>query len=279
MVQRVHRLSGMRAMVILAVLLVPSHVLAESSTQLVGQVTEAVTHRPLEGVVVTATAVGSQPQRTTTSTNGLYRFVLPDGGSYTMTFAFAENRFERIVPVDRGKIVTYDAPLKIAGEVIEVEDFKLPAVAAVPLRDPDRRLLPKYSDQAIEHDAWTKAWLLLDVDERGFVTRAKFLNRPGYDLEPIALEQVFATRFTPALDASGHPARSLLGWAIEWPSYWWVIALEGTAIKVPRSSLRHTPCRGSGGPWHMDSIHPTYRDCSRPDLSRATVERWIDAPK
>src|SRR6185503_12231859 len=33
------------------------------------------------------------------------------------------------------------------------------------------RIAPQYSDYMMEHDVWAKAWLLLDINERGVVTR------------------------------------------------------------------------------------------------------------
>ena len=39
-----------------------------------------------------------------------------------------------------------------------------------------QRIAPAYSDYAIEHDTWARAWLLLDISERGDVTRVKLLT-------------------------------------------------------------------------------------------------------
>ena len=160
------------------------------------------------------------------------------------------------------------------GEVIVIEPPpRPPAVHARALNDHPRKTLP-YSDRAIDSDAWTRAWLLLEIDPSGRVTRFKFLERPGYDLEPIAARQAFALRFSPARDAKGHPIRTWLVWGMEWPSYGWLIDMTGTAshmppmVGVPGHSLAaYVPCKGSG-PMDLGSIHPTYRDCSTPDLSK-----------
>jgi len=164
-----------------------------------------------------------------------------------------------------------EEPRVVPGEVINIRDHAPGYKPAAPLKDP--RIAPKYSGAAIEHDAWTRAWLLLDVDERGVVQRVKWLNRPGYDLEKIALDRVFATRFEPARTASGRAESSHLVYPIEWPSYWWIVAHEGIVTRIP-GSVGGVPCRGDG-PLNLDRAHPVYRDCSPPNLSKIRSEPWI----
>lgn len=145
------------------------------------------------------------------------------------------------------------------------------------------RKTPPYSDEAIERDAWTRAWLLLDIDARGNVTRFKFLKKPGYDLEGIATREVFGLRFEPARDHKGRPQRTWMVWGIEWPSYWWLVTRLGVASGMPpvvgfppRSMAAHVPCKGSG-PMNLGSLHPAYRDCSRPNLTRRhfAAQPWV----
>jgi hypothetical protein len=133
------------------------------------------------------------------------------------------------------------------------------------------RPAPEYSDSAIEHDAWEVAWMLLDIDESGRVTRTKFLKHPGHDLEKIAVRTALALQFEPAIAQDGKPARSYVIWPIEWPSYWWLVSRTGLATGIPDTS--HVPCRGSG-PLHLNSAHPVYRDCAPPDLHLANTEAW-----
>jgi hypothetical protein len=146
-----------------------------------------------------------------------------------------------------------------ADEVIEIHDH-----IREPAKAPEHAHL-RYSDAAIESNAWARAWLLVDIDSTGFVTRAKLLNAPGHDLDAIAIEQAFATRFTPARDRGGQPTASHMVWGIEWPAYWW-------------SQEHHmTPphCRGSG-PLQLGSLYGSvYRDCSEPDLAHAAAAPWI----
>ena len=50
-----------------------------------------------------------------------------------------------------------------------------------------------------------------------------------------------------------------------------------TIVGFPPRRLDHyVPCRGSG-PWAMGSVHPTYKDCSKPDLRKASTEKWVEA--
>ena len=165
-------------------------------------------------------------------------------------------------------------PVTVRGETIVIED-KAPKVVAPQPNKNYQRIAPRYSDIAIERDVWAKAWLVLALDERGTVTRVKLLKRPGYDLDQIAIDQAFKMKFAPAEDAFGRPMRSQLVWEIEWPSYGWMIAMEGLATRIPPGT-NSVPCAGSG-PLHMDSVHPVYRDCSVPDLAKAAAVPWITA--
>ena len=137
------------------------------------------------------------------------------------------------------------------------------------------RIAPQYSDWMMEHDVWAKAWLLLDIDEHGVVTRVKLLKKPGYDLDQIAIDRGFSMRFDPAEDINGNPMRTELVTPIEWPAFWWLITREGLATKIP-DYIDKVPCAGTG-PWKMGSIHKAYRDCSPPpDLSKLDAFPWIE---
>ncbi|HEY0254156.1 MAG TPA: hypothetical protein VGC41_21655 [Kofleriaceae bacterium] len=141
-----------------------------------------------------------------------------------------------------------------------------------------------YSDEAVLSDAWTRAWLVLEVNEQGVVERMKFLKRPGFDLDGIAIATAFAMTFTPARDQYDRPMRSHVIWPLEWPSAGWLVARNGIysaqhLVDVWGNPLENNvPCAGSG-PLQMDSIHPVYRDCSQPDLSKANTLPWIERPK
>jgi hypothetical protein len=169
---------------------------------------------------------------------------------------------------------------QVFGEVIVLEGRAPPTTPPRPTNVVKTRA-PPYSDRAILSDAWTKAWLLLEIDERGVVTRFKFLKRPGYDLETIATREAFRLRFEPAHDGGGRAMRSTMLWEIEWPSAWWLSTFVGTRSAMPkivgfpgRRQDHYVPCRGSG-PMNLGSIRPAYKDCSKPDLAKIKTEAWI----
>ena len=167
-----------------------------------------------------------------------------------------------------------DAPRQVRGETIEIHDHPPPKVQAKPVKN-YFRIAPHYSDYAIEHDTWAKAYLLLDINAQGHVERVKLLKHPGADLDQIAIDTAFHLSFTPAQDDRGNPIGSQVVWPIEWPSYWWLVAREGVTTGIP-DYMAHVPCEGSG-PWHIRSIHPTYRDCKTFKLSALQTEAWIEA--
>ena len=167
------------------------------------------------------------------------------------------------------------------GEVIVIRDRVTPAVKPKP-KNWSREQAPPYSDRAIVSDAWTKAHLLLDIDERGVVTRFKWLKRPGFDLEPIAVAQISGLRFEPARNADGAAIKSYNTWEIEWPSAGWLVAFIGTRTRMPplrgfpaRRMDASVPCKDHGEPMHLFSLYPVLRDCSKPELSRAVNEPWV----
>jgi hypothetical protein len=171
-----------------------------------------------------------------------------------------------------------EEPRTVRGEVIEIHDR--PAVQAKPRQDP--ALTPPYSDDAILSDTWSRAWVLLDVDEHGAVQHIKLLKKPGHGLDEIAVREAFARTFEPARDARGRAQGTWLVLKLEWPSYWWMIDHQGTTARVPplthpdptHVQLAYIPCAGSG-PLHMGSLHPAYRDCSQPDMSKINSLPWI----
>jgi hypothetical protein len=177
-----------------------------------------------------------------------------------------------------------------AGEVIDIHDYIPPKVMPKPTAHFDPMALPAYSDEAALDDVWVRAWLLLDIDAHGQVVRFKFLNRPGYGLEPIAANEAFELSFAPARDNHDKPTETLVVWRIEWPSYWWLSDLFHSVKRWPEpqrkislaysaniSPAMFVPCRGSG-PLNLSSVHPVYRDCSAPDMTKVDVAPWIERP-
>jgi TonB family protein len=114
------------------------------------------------------------------------------------------------------------------------------------------RLVPRYSDEAIEHDLSTSVAMRLEVDQEGRVIDARILKSAGYGLDEIALETVKDYRFTPAKDDEGRPVRTIFGWRIVWESHW---------KRLVTTTISGRPnCRGQG-PLNLGEIHPVYIDC------------------
>lgn len=252
--------------------------------ELSGRVLARDTNIPLEGAIVYV--AGSNGYHVLTTDNaGAYKVTLR-AGTYNLVFAYGKSRSHASVTLTEhdqtsgqvkvdGKVAT-----TLGNEVIVIEEKLAPPVPPKPAKPSVKA--PAYSDRAILSDAWTKAWLLLDVSETGKVTRVKWLKRPGYDLEKIAMKEVFGLTFEPARDRTGKPMRAWVVWDIEWPSHQWMIQFVGIATRkmpmvgfppVPKS--HYVPCAGSG-PMNLSSLHPTYKDCSKPDLKKAVSEPWID---
>jgi hypothetical protein len=128
--------------------------------------------------------------------------------------------------------------------------------------------------------------------------RVKFLKRPGYDLDQIALRHAFNLKFSPARDKHGYPARSYIVWPLEWPAMGWLQENQLLATRLPSfpessppplssmsrrpSGIQFTgypPC--ATGPVGFNGIagssgYHGRRDCSVPDISRANAaEPWI----
>ncbi len=162
-------------------------------------------------------------------------------------------------------------PRYVPGETIIIRDKAPPKVLPHPRKN-YHRMAPPYSDEAIDSDIWAKAWVLLDIDERGKVARVKLLKQPGHGLDQIAIDHAFKMRFDPALDGQGRPMASELLWSIEWPSYWWLVNMDEPPNRVP-DYAENMECAGSG-PLAFGRLHKVYRDCSKPDLTRIDRVPW-----
>jgi hypothetical protein len=222
--------------------------------------------------------------RATTQSNrlGHYTVVVPPG-DYEVSFVYGTSRTSSHVRVTASCTATLDGKVDVTGEVIVIQDQKPPKVPARPTNY-KASANPPYSDAALEKDAWTRTWLLLDVSVSGEVTQFKFLKRPGFDLEDITASEVWKLKFEPARDDHDQPMRIWMLWGLEWPSNGWLMKMNlPRTMKPPvigfqgRRASDTVPCKGSG-PMHLGSVYPTYRDCSTPDLSRMAQEPWIVRP-
>lgn len=252
-------------------------------SKLRGQVTDAVNGGPVEGAQVHVRDAEGNDRVAITDRAGRYALEVKPG-AYDVAFTFGTSRTSEQITVEPGRPATLDGKVDSAsGEVIVIEERRLPKVLPKPMNFSARRA-PPYSDEALDKDAWTRAWMVLDVSPSGEVTRFKFLKRPGYDLEKIAADEVFRLRFEPARNDAGEPVRVWLVWNIEWISNGWRMAHQYPRTMnppvrgfPPRQAWAYVPCKGSG-PMLLGSLYPTYRDCSTPDLKRMPHEPWVVKP-
>ncbi|MEO8701383.1 MAG: carboxypeptidase-like regulatory domain-containing protein [Kofleriaceae bacterium] len=271
-----------RALTVAVIVLWAANAVADPLSQLSGRVSDRNYDTAVEGALVYVSGEHGLAKTITTDAAGRYRVAL-EPGTYFLIFAYGNSRTSSKITITADQPATLDGKLdSLEGEVIVIKEKIKPPVMPKP-KDYKPNKAPPYSDRAILSDAWTKAHLLLDVTEAGDVVRFKWLKRPGYDLEKIAIREVFKQKFEPARDAMGRPMRAWVVWSIEWPSAWWLDKFVGTRTGMPpvtgfppRRKDHYVPCRGSG-PMNLGSLHPTYKDCSRPDLSKINSEVWQTA--
>ena len=279
-----------------------------------GRVTD-VLGRPMPDVRVYVLPKRGDPVRVRTDKDGRYRAEVSAPGKYGVVVAIGKAHTYRTVLVKEGvtNALDIDAELDVkGGEVIRIEDQKRPQPTVKPKEKQDAQKSLPYTDEAVERDAWARAWLILDIDESGRVTRVKLLKAPGFGLERICLDEAFKLRFDPAKDASGRPMKNYLLWSMEWPSWGWLVRGNGTALRRPPNTrevhgytgnltvtgsqdggkiggawasplpvaspfpqaLSRVPCYGNE-PLNLDLQNRTYRDCTMPNLSLAERLPWI----
>jgi hypothetical protein len=219
----------MRRLVALALCGLTATATAEPLT---GKVLDRKSGTPIEGAVVHLQAPDGAALTTSTTADGSYGFdVVP--GRYQITFLRGTAQQSATV------VISADTPASLNGrlddvvdEVIVIDDSKAPAVLPVPIRKAVRLATPPYSERAILEDAWTRAWLLLEVDARGTVTRLKLLKRPGYDLEPLAIAERRPTRCRPS-------------------SSWRAAPAPAASARWPTGCSAISPGRAFGAPWDV----------------------------
>ena len=205
-------------------------------TTLDGRVTD-VLGKPIADARVYVMPRGGGRLQTTTDKDGRYAIELATAGAYSVVIAVDRIHTYRQVLIAEHVTTRLDVEVETdisGGEVIRIVDQKLPAPAVPPKPSSEhpQKSLP-YSAQAMERDAWARAFLLLDIDERGKVSRLKLLKRPGFDLDQIAIDEGFKLEFEPARDAAGKPIRTYIIWNMEWPSWGWLAQGNGTTAGRP----------------------------------------------
>jgi hypothetical protein len=283
----------LRVLVLVLVMVAGFGGTAAADAYLVGRVTDLL-GKPVANVRVHVLTPGDH-QIVVTDDKGEYR-VAVDGNQQVAVVVGAGNFHTfRGGTLKDGVTKRLDFELEVSdGEIIRIIDDKPPAVPPKQVSSATH-VVPPYTEEAIVRDAWAKAWLLLDIDVTGKVTRVKLVKRPGFGLDDIAVREAMKLKFQPALDGDRKPVRSTIYWAMEWPSHDWLMAHQGTATRMPtesyaidpfagfgalsplfeEKSLAHVPCAGEA-PLNLDDPHPTYRDCSRPNTDKARYLPWLD---
>ncbi len=273
----------MRKLAVVLLVLCGASAVAFAEGKLSGRLTD-LNDQPVQDASVFITGPNGLETRVATDAAGQYAATVRTGGTYSVMFAYGNTRISSRVTIPEGGAATLDSLLQTGGEVIEIHGKRNPVQYPKPQTDPLK--IPQYSDRVALGNYWVKAWLLLDVDDRGVVNRVKFLKRPGYDLDDIAVKHAFGMTFDPARDESGTPTRSYIVWPLEWPSMGWLQSRQMLMNRLPTFATAYTldgrlvfdslpRCAGTG-PLSLSSVHPVLRDCSVPDLSRGDAgEPWI----
>jgi Gram-negative bacterial TonB protein C-terminal len=221
-----------------------------------GVVTDLEGH-PLHGEAVhVASAAGEQVVRTDRA--GRYHVLLSSPGSKTIYV----RRVARII----GQ--TGVSSMQGGEEVFEIQETLPPKVMPKPLSRTD--VIPAYSAEARGSDAWTKTWMMLDVDIAGTVARVQVLKPAGFGLDAEALRAAFQQRFAPARDQGDRPVPAMVLWSFEWPSYEWLTQTTRQAGYLP-AEVKDVPCRALPSSTHL-------RDCEPPDLIKGVSQPWIARP-
>lgn len=230
----------------------------EEAGAVTGLIRDKTSGDGLAGVSVTAVSDRATVSATT-GKDGRYALRGLAPGRYKLLIVYGKSRLERTVDITEGATTTVNARIDSlkSAEAVKVRD-KAPESKAAPPAPKGKygAVPPPYSDEAIDSDVWARAWLLLDVDVTGAVTKVTFLKKAGHDLDEIAEKEALKYKFRPATDDAGNPRAAQIVVLMEWPSYWYVRTLVSTG---------QPPCAGSG-PLNLGSMHPVYRDCSTVDI-------------
>jgi hypothetical protein len=231
---------------------------APGTGELSGRVVDADGNPIKRATVHVVTKDGDQV--VTTGDDGAYRVKVRD--QMTLFFVHGDAQIS-------GTAVT--SQVVADQETIQVKDALPPAKLAQAISDP--RVIPEYTMEMMDKNAWVRAWLLVEVSDTGVVSRVKLLNAPGYDLDAIAIRDAFKLKFEAARDRADKPIRSQVLWAFEWPAFWWMKDNGHARRKMPAEAYR-VRCRGAG-----PTMRGVYRDCSPANLVNVIKAKWIDRPR
>jgi hypothetical protein len=274
-----------RPSIVIAVLLGLAGVAgAEALGQIHGRVLDKEYGLPVEGALVHIAGPNGMVKALRSGADGSFGIIVKPG-TYRVLFAFGKQHSVGEVLVEPGALRRLDARIDaLVGEVIVIHEQLPPKKLPVAQNFPRWKAAP-HSQKSLASDAWTRAWLLVDISPTGDVTRFKWLKRPGYDLEKIAEAEVWKLKFSPAIDANGKVSRLYAFWKFEWVSQSWNNQIaENTQGRLPNEyETEYIPCAGTRG-WNWENSPHTnrtfkgYRDCSTPDLAKARGEEWVNRP-
>src|SRR5689334_5193733 len=145
----------------------------EPLSQLSGRVSDRTNGGPVEGAQVYA-ADANRQRVVVTDGAGHYAVAVRQGG-YDVRFTFGSSLSEERVAIEAGRAAVLDGTVDAtSGEVIIIREKRRPAVLPKPKHYSKNRA-PPYSQEALDKDAWTRAWMVLDISPTGEVKRFKFL--------------------------------------------------------------------------------------------------------
>jgi hypothetical protein len=175
--------------------------------------------------------------------------------------------------------VFVEAKAKISGQTVaSVKEGGEEAIAireavppSVPAKPKSRQnVVLEYSKTADDANKWTRAWLLLHVSDKGEVVRVKLINKPGLDLDAIAVREAFKLSFEPARDRTKKAIASMVLWTYEWPASWWLAADLRVEGELP-DSVAFIQCAAK-------PPSRSQRDCSGPNIANAIRSPWMEKP-
>jgi len=222
--------------------------------------------KPLANVDIHVVSKSGGEQIVKTDRDGHYTVELKGTATETSMIFVRGHRGARL-----GGIVS-DSSIVDGTEAIEILETSPPAVPAKPVN----KWIPilPYSKTAIADNVWVRAWMTLDIDAKGRVQHVRWVQRPGHELDSIAVREAFALMFEPARDRAKRAIASQLVWVFEWPSHWWLEHQDEHRDdnRMPANYIQ-VECQKPG------ERRRDRRDCSQANLAASLREKWIGPPK
>lgn len=214
---------------------------------------------PMSGVEVHVTSASGE-KIVKTDDKGRYKVDLGTEGGQKFVFVRETARIN-------GQALE-TSTLDTGEEVFEIKESEKPKTMPKPTTGTN--VVPGYSEEARKQDVWARAWLLLEIDDKGNVLRMKMLHSPGYGLDEIAIRAAGDLSFEPARAISGKAVPALVLWTYEWPAYYWLLERKLSPERLT-DVVETVPCA------REPSNRQRLRDCTKADLAKAGELPWIPA--